>query len=101
MIIQTMLIIPSTLRGQTKKCVNPHSPSATCEALPIAEYQEWPFQGFLKRTRIGNETTYNLEFKLPCVLERLNLPIPGEALAYGRILGGKGPEHENRKSIIC
>jgi hypothetical protein len=51
------------------------SPSATKESVPVAAYQEWPFQGFLKRTRIGNETTYNLEFKLPCISERLNLPI--------------------------
>jgi hypothetical protein len=34
------------------------SPSATQESVPVAEYQEWPFQGFLKRTRIGTETTY-------------------------------------------
>jgi hypothetical protein len=24
-----------------------------------------------------------------------------DCLDYGRILGGEGPEHENRKSIIC
>jgi hypothetical protein len=59
------------------------SPSATIESVPIAEYQEWPFQGFLKRTTIGNETTYNLEFKLPRILERLNLPISPEALGIG------------------
>ncbi|CZR65262.1 uncharacterized protein PAC_15162 [Phialocephala subalpina] len=29
------------------------SPSATVESAPVAEYQEWPSQGFLKRTRIG------------------------------------------------
>jgi hypothetical protein len=39
------------------------SPSTPTESVPIAEYQEWPFQGFLKRTKIGNETTYNLEFQ--------------------------------------
>jgi hypothetical protein len=43
--------------------------------IPVAEYQEWPFQGFLKRTRIGTETIYNLEFRLPSVSECLNLPI--------------------------
>ena len=32
-------------------------------------------QGFLKRTRIRNETTYNLEFKLPCMSRLLSLPI--------------------------
>jgi hypothetical protein len=50
-------------------------PSATPEWEPAAEYQEWPFQGFLKRTRIGNKIIYNLEFKLPCISERLNLPV--------------------------
>jgi len=40
------------------------SPAAT-GAVPVAEYQEWPFHGFLERTRIGDGITYNLEFKLP------------------------------------
>ncbi|CZR65235.1 uncharacterized protein PAC_15135 [Phialocephala subalpina] len=56
------------------------SPPASVESAPIAEYQEWPFQGFLKRTRIGNETTYNLEFQLPHVPEHLHLPVLSEAL---------------------
>jgi hypothetical protein len=56
------------------------SPSTPTESVPIAEYQEWPFQGFLKRTKIGSETTYNLEFKLPCISGCLNLPINPEAL---------------------
>jgi hypothetical protein len=38
------------------------SPSITVELAPVAEYQEWPFQGFLKCTKIGNKTTFNLEF---------------------------------------
>ena len=50
------------------------------ESAPVAEYQEWPFQGFLKRTRIGNETTYNLEFQLSHILEHLHLPVLSEAL---------------------
>jgi hypothetical protein len=48
------------------------SPSITVESAPVAEYQEWPFQGFLKRTKIGNKTTYNLEFQLPRVPEHLH-----------------------------
>ena len=32
-------------------------------------------QGFLKRTRIRNKTTYNLEFKLPYISRLLSLPI--------------------------
>jgi len=50
------------------------------EAAPVAEYQEWPFQGFLKRTRIGDDVTYNLEFKLPSTSEHLRLPINPNAL---------------------
>lgn len=58
----------------------PRGPSATQESVPVAEYREWSFQGFLKRTRIGNGTTYNLEFTLPCISERLDLSISAEAL---------------------
>ena len=56
------------------------SPSTPTESVLIAEYQEWPFQGFLKRTRIGDKVTYNLEFKLPSTSEHLHLPIHPEAL---------------------
>jgi len=48
------------------------SPSVTVESALFAEYQEWPFQGFLKRTKIGNKTIYNLEFQLPPVQEQLH-----------------------------
>jgi hypothetical protein len=48
--------------------------------VPVAEYQEWPFQGFLKRIRIGDDVTYNLEFKLPSISEHLHLPIDPAAL---------------------
>jgi hypothetical protein len=56
------------------------SPSAASEAVLVAEYQEWPFQDFLKRTRIGDNMTYNLEFKLPSISEHLHLPIDPKAL---------------------
>jgi hypothetical protein len=56
------------------------SPPAAPEAAPVAEYQEWPFQGFLKRTRIGDGVTYNLEFKLPSISEHVHLPIDANAL---------------------
>jgi len=56
------------------------SPSAVSEAVPVAEYQEWPFQGFLKRIRIGDDVTFNLEFKLPSISEHLHLPIDPKAL---------------------
>jgi hypothetical protein len=40
------------------------------------------------------------------VFERVDAGFAVEEVEYGRILGGKGPEHENRKSenrksIIC
>jgi hypothetical protein len=56
------------------------SPSITVESALVAEYREWPFQGFLKRTKIGNETTYNLEFQLSHIPEHLHLPVLSEAL---------------------
>ncbi|KAH7303998.1 hypothetical protein BKA65DRAFT_376117, partial [Rhexocercosporidium sp. MPI-PUGE-AT-0058] len=39
-----------------------------------------PFQSFLKRIRIGDDMTYNLEFKLPSISEHLRLPIDLNAL---------------------
>ena len=56
------------------------SPSVATEMVPFAEYQEWPFEGFLKRTKIGDDVTYNLEFKLSLISERLKLPITPAAL---------------------
>jgi hypothetical protein len=56
------------------------SPSAASEPALVAEYLEWPFQGSLKRTRIGDDVTYNLEFKLPSISEHLHLPIDPNAL---------------------
>jgi hypothetical protein len=50
------------------------------ESTPVAEYQEWPFQGFLKRTTIGNQTTYNLEFALPRTSEHFHLSLHSEVL---------------------
>jgi hypothetical protein len=37
-------------------------PPAASEAVPVAEYQEWPFQGSLKRTKIVDDVMCNLEF---------------------------------------
>ncbi len=58
----------------------PRPSQSPLESLPVTEYQEWPFQGFLKRTKIRNETTYNLEFRLPRILEHLYLPVLSKAL---------------------
>jgi len=77
-------------RAPTLMDDEPHSarrisrrPSATGESLPVVEHWGWPFRGFLKCTRIGNETTYNLEFQLPNISEQLNPPIAPEALGIG------------------
>ena len=59
------------------------SPSISTESLPATEYQEWPFQGFLKSAIIENEITYNLEFKLPRILEHPNIPVPSNLLSAG------------------
>ena len=59
------------------------SPSLTVESAPVAEYREWPFQGFLKRITIGNQTTYNLEFTLPRIPEHLDLSLHSEVLSAG------------------
>jgi hypothetical protein len=56
------------------------SPSAAAEAVPAAEYQEWPFQGYLKQIRIRDDVIYNLEFKLPLISEHLHLLINPTAL---------------------
>jgi hypothetical protein len=56
------------------------SPSVASETAAVAEYWEWPFQGFLKSIRIGDNITYNLEFKLPSTPEDLQLPIDPRSL---------------------
>ncbi|KAG9228480.1 hypothetical protein BJ875DRAFT_477366 [Amylocarpus encephaloides] len=55
-------------------------PSAPAESILTAEYHEWTFQSVLKRTRIGDKTTYNLEFQLLHIPEHLHPPILSEAL---------------------
>jgi hypothetical protein len=75
--------------GQLSVLVDNKEQRATSQsplaAMATAEYQEWPFEGFLKRTRIGDKSIYNLEFQLPCSSEQLNLPINPEALAMSPI----------------
>ena len=54
--------------------------SAAAKAVPVAKYQEWPFQGFFKRIKIGDNVTYDLEFELPLISEHFHLPINPGAL---------------------
>ncbi|KFY02937.1 hypothetical protein V490_00356 [Pseudogymnoascus sp. VKM F-3557] len=55
-------------RTQAQTCATRGSTvsrSSPADAESIgADYQEYPLQGFLKCVRIGQETTYNLEFRL-------------------------------------
>ncbi|KAF4626580.1 hypothetical protein G7Y89_g11576 [Cudoniella acicularis] len=39
-----------------------------CDTMDL-KYHEWPFQGFFRSTKIGNETTYSLEFQLSHIPE--------------------------------
>jgi hypothetical protein len=55
------------------------SPS-TAESTPVAEYQERPFQDFLKCTTISNQTIYNLEFTLPHTCKHPHLSLHSEVL---------------------
>ncbi|PVH70471.1 hypothetical protein DL98DRAFT_597783 [Cadophora sp. DSE1049] len=56
------------------------STSDTEESASAAEFQEWLFQGFLKRVTIGNQFTYNLEFSLSHVPKHLSLSLHSEDL---------------------
>jgi hypothetical protein len=56
------------------------SPSAASEAVPFTESWEQPLQCLLKCTKVGSETTYNLEFKLPSISGHLHLPIDPKTL---------------------
>ncbi|KAH6668337.1 hypothetical protein B0J14DRAFT_160406 [Halenospora varia] len=61
------------------------SPSTMVESTPVAEYREWPVQGFLKRTTIGDQTIYNLEFALPRTSEHFHLSLHSEV--FGSVSG--------------
>ncbi|KAL3418451.1 hypothetical protein PVAG01_10167 [Phlyctema vagabunda] len=52
---------------------SPAGKNTSAASAPVAKYREWPFQGFLKCVMIECQTTYNFEFSLPCISERLNL----------------------------
>lgn len=69
------------------------SSSITVESALVAEYREWPFQGFLKCITIGNQTIYNLEFALPRIPEHLKLSI------YSEVLGTSFEESPTKAAI--
>jgi hypothetical protein len=71
--------------------------SAASQAVLVAKYQEWPFQGFLKRIRIGDDVPYNLKFKLPSISEQLLLPTDPNALdiCSSRVVPAKVPAYHD------
>ncbi|KAG9230121.1 hypothetical protein BJ875DRAFT_488285 [Amylocarpus encephaloides] len=76
---QADLAYPPTSINNAHHCTPPSYRSASdTESAPIAEYQEWPFQGFLKRATIGNQITYNLGFSLSHIPEHLSLSLHSE-----------------------
>lgn len=79
---QTGLAHPSTSINNDHLFAPPssRSPSDTQKSASAAGYQEWPFQGFLKRVTIGNQITYNLEFSLSHVPNHLSLSLHSEVL---------------------
>ncbi|KUJ06353.1 uncharacterized protein LY89DRAFT_743964 [Mollisia scopiformis] len=80
---QTNLAHPPTSINNDHHFTPPssHSPSDTQKSASAAEYQEWPFQGFLKRVTIGNQITSNLKFSLSHVPEHLSLSLHSEVLS--------------------
>lgn len=74
--------------------------------VPVAEYQEWSFQGFVKYTWIRNDVTYYLEFKLPSIIEHVHLPIHHKAMCIfskqGAVSKGSDPSRVvSWKGIGC
>jgi hypothetical protein len=62
-------------QAQTCTTTASRSSSSDVESILGAEYREFPFQGFLKCTSIGPETTYSLEISLPYVPDLLGSSI--------------------------
>ncbi|KAH7374060.1 hypothetical protein BKA64DRAFT_256163 [Cadophora sp. MPI-SDFR-AT-0126] len=80
---QTDLAHPPSSVNNDQHCtpLNSRNPSHTVEPASAVHYQEWPFQGFLKRVRIGDRMTYNLEFSLSHVPEHLSLSLHSGGLS--------------------
>jgi hypothetical protein len=74
------------------------SPSATAESVLAAEYEEWPLHGFLKRTRIGCTTSFNLEFHLTHLPEQVELSSLSQALRSG---AGPPVQHQPSHSAVA
>jgi hypothetical protein len=65
--------------------------SSTCSSLDdeevtslaYTEYEEWPMQGFFKRTVIGNKTSYSLDFSLEQLQELCASLLPLPTVGHG------------------
>lgn len=75
-----------------------HRYCGTLESESVGEYQEWPFQGFLKRSNIGNEITYNLQFRLQHIPEHLHLHVLSRALNTDSTHNSTSIHHDNLQS---
>ena len=60
-------------------------PGGTKQSLTVeADYEEWPMEGFLKRTRVGHQLFYSLDFRLNDI---------------GTTVSARGPSRSPRKAI--
>lgn len=57
------------------------SPSPSAESIPLAEYQEYAVNGVFKYTRVGNDTTFNLELQVADLPEHFELTAPLKAMS--------------------
>jgi hypothetical protein len=53
---------------------------AALAGMQTAEYQEWACESVVMRTKIGDKTTYNLEFQFLYIPGHLHLFVLSEAL---------------------
>ena len=63
------------------------------ESTLVTKYQEWPFQGFLKRTTVSNQTICNLEFTLPRTSKNSHLSLHLELLGSRESLAKATASH--------
>ncbi|CAD6447525.1 f778cc23-8b8b-473b-8c56-4ba5b659b5fe-CDS [Sclerotinia trifoliorum] len=77
------------------RCYLPQcSPSPVCAEPATAMHQEWPFQGFLERIRIGNVTTCNFDtFSSPSIKIHSEVP-PAKLRAKRKCVPWELKEHE-------
>lgn len=72
--------------------------SKATDSVLVTEYEEWPLQGFLKRTKIGSTTSFNLEFHLTQASENPELWCLSEMLCTSI---GTSAKHQTSHSAIA